>query len=398
MEALQQNELSEIVGGWLPSTTQTWLLKAALMPGAGALDAWQQWKSSTNFEHEEFAGGAFRLLPLVYCNLQRQSFADELMPRLKGIYRQNWYKNRVRFHQMGQLVQHLTEEQIPTLLLKGAALLLRHYQDYGARVMRDFDLLVPPDRTLKAVELLRKLGWIPLHTSYERFKPSLLATRHACSFVHAGTGGEFDLHWHTLFQLPRDDDHASFWQGAQPIEFAGVSSLTLNPADQLLHLLAHGVRWGKPAPVYWVADACTVLQTTPDLDWQRFVKQAENYRLTLLVREALGYLIHNFGVGVPLHVGQQLQTSPISTFEQQEFALLTSPPSWLGELPFLWFRYRRLFPEDLIWLRPLYFTRYVQRSFDFDHYWQIFPMIGQKGSRRLWEKLKTMIPTRSAKN
>ena len=87
--------------------------------------------------------GSFRLLPLLYINLQKQGVDDPVMGKLKGIYRQAWSKNQTLFHEMAGVIAHLQDAGIKTMLLKGASLSLLYYKNNGARPMADIDVLVP---------------------------------------------------------------------------------------------------------------------------------------------------------------------------------------------------------------------------------------------------------------
>ena len=78
-------------GGAWPSENQELLLRAGLLRGAEATDAWQRWQIANDIN--KIDQGSFRLLPLVYRNLSANSVNYPLTGRLKGIYRFTLYRN-----------------------------------------------------------------------------------------------------------------------------------------------------------------------------------------------------------------------------------------------------------------------------------------------------------------
>lgn len=370
-----------------PTPTQLLLLQTALADWPAATNAWQAWKKEVHLELDQLDDGSFRLLPLIYHNLSRGPISDEYLPKLKGIYRQTWYKNQMRFHHIRKVVTALEAAGIQTLLLKGPALVLAYYPNYGCRPMRDFDLLVPFSETMRAFQMLLDLGWLPKYTPVERFRPELIATRHAENFVYQNQY-EFDLHWHLLHELPTEADDLSFWQQAIPIQLEQIPTRVLNPADQLLHVCVHGLRW-SPAPLlHWLADVVVILRTST-LDWPYFVQQVARYQFSLVAVQALGYVQTHFQVDIPAGVLDDLRALPVSRPERLAYHYRISPPSWLGELPLLWLRYQRLHPKQSLWQRGSNFGSYVQRSFDLDSRWDLVALLARKALRRIYLTLRS---------
>ena len=84
-------------GPW-PNPQQELLLRAALLEGEAALSAWQQWQAEADLDHLDY--GSFRLLPLLYQNLQRHQIKHPWLPTLKGIHRRTWYQNQLRLQSL----------------------------------------------------------------------------------------------------------------------------------------------------------------------------------------------------------------------------------------------------------------------------------------------------------
>src|SRR5512147_1502008 len=82
---------TRVEGRCWPTVQQEWLIRAALLKGKDALDAWKEWKSSVDVE--ELDPGSHRMLPLLYRNLKSQGIKDPSMYKYKGVYDQTWYGN-----------------------------------------------------------------------------------------------------------------------------------------------------------------------------------------------------------------------------------------------------------------------------------------------------------------
>ena len=280
-----------------PSRSQELLLRAALLDGEQAIRAWQEWRRIDAVATTDQDSG--RLFPLLCRNLLAIGVDDPDMPTLKGAYRHQWVANSQRLQRGAHALRALSDGGIDTMVLKGAALIGRHYSDAGVRLMYDVDVLVRPEAVRAAAALLEREGWKQhVATSLDDLLPVIQGTRFADA-----DGEAIDLHWHAMWSPAREDD---FWSAAEPAEVGGVATLRLAPADQLLHVCVHGV-WSEGDRVRWVADAITVLGTTPDLDWERVVRGARARALTEPLLDALSYLRDAFAQPVPPGVVRSLR-------------------------------------------------------------------------------------------
>lgn len=285
-----------------PNTAQELLLKAALMDGTAARDAWQHWRGMVDFE-TEVDGGSLRLLPLVYQNLLCLKVEDPLMLRLKGIYRKSWSNNHLLFRKTAQVLGLLHANRIPTMVLKGIPLTLMVYRNHAVRPMYDMDIMVPAFAAKQALDVLTGDGWS-------------VRSPHLLSFslkfgrsieLDDKTGHELDLHWHPVFESHAGGVQADFWDRAVELVVSGETTRTLCPSDQLFHTLVHGLRCNDDPPIRWVADAVGIIGAEDQpVDWQRLLEYTAKYRVTLQVRQALAYLKENFGCPVPEAVQKSL--------------------------------------------------------------------------------------------
>ena len=153
-------------GCW-PTRNQELLLRAALLDGELALEAWNEWRRNVNIDVIDY--GSHRMVPQLYRNLQRLGVKDPLMERLKGVYRYYLYKNEILMHRIADLLAAFEDAGIQTMVLKGAALIPLYYKESGLRPMLDADVLVHTQQAELAMELLTRLRWKPAR--YARPKP-----------------------------------------------------------------------------------------------------------------------------------------------------------------------------------------------------------------------------------
>ncbi len=350
---------------WLPTGDQQALLEACLAADDDAARAaFAAWRRQVDIERLDF--GSYRLLPLLWKRMVALGLDHPSRNVIKGVYRRTWVGNHLVLARAADVVRLLAAEGIPAMLVKGAALTLRNYRDEGVRPMDDVDLAVPRGAARRAVDALVAGGWMPhatpltgtrvsaagAHAGWTAgprpaaaFDEAYLGLRHAHGF-QGPAGTDVDLHWF-LFQGHGDaggDERA--WAAAQPAALQQAPVLLPDPADHLLLLLAHGVRWNPIPPLRWVADAVTLIRSEgTQLDWERFLAAARDRRLTLAAAGMLDYLQARFEVGAPERIRRELRTAPVTRRERQDFALTVSPPgirAGLHELRWLYERYRAL--------------------------------------------------------
>ncbi|MGH7244438.1 MAG: nucleotidyltransferase family protein [Phycisphaerales bacterium] len=306
-------------GGCWPGAGQLELLRVCLQPDDEARAAWKRWRAAVDFERVD--GGSFRLLGLVFRRVSAWSLDDPVLPRLKGIYRKIWVRNRILLEGKPALLEALHIEGILTMLLKGAALIPTAYLDVGTRAMDDLDLLVPHDRARDAMNVLLARGWKSEFLNSE----ALIDSLHACHFRHPKEGN-LDLHWHLMHSDCRAEADAEFWNGRMPLRWEGFDTFVLQPADQLLHTCEHGPRFNSVPPLRWLADAWKIIHADgPALNWDRFCRQAIDRQIILPARLTLEWLEKNIGVTAPPEVLRQLRARRVSMFERIEYRLAQRP-------------------------------------------------------------------------
>ena len=298
-----------------PTKEQELLLKAALMQQDNSIIAFEEWKKLVDIEGY-LDHGSFRLLPLLYKNLLKNSVNGDFMNRLKGVYNQSFDKNNELFYETAKVLQFFHDRKIRTLLLKGAALTLMAYKDHGVRPMADIDLLVPFSQASDTIDLLKNDGWKAENDQYIEYN---LCYGRSIMFSNQ-EGFELDLHWHPFFESHRNSSDTDFWDHAVPIKISEISTLAFCPEDMLLHVNVHGMKWNIEPPIRWIADAISLINSSGDqFDWRYLLDQVKKYKVNLQVKFALIYLKNKFNAAIPDFVTDQLKNAHITCSERLVF-------------------------------------------------------------------------------
>ena len=348
---------------WRPSPEQELLLEACLEPDDRAVVALRGWMDAVDIQRID--GGSFRLLPLLSSRPVSVEAKPEVRALAKGTYRRTWYHNQLLLAEGGKLASLLGSAGIPVMLLKGATLALEHYRDLGARPMEDIDLAVPLEFARQAVELMAANGWAPDATplkgtmspgrikdrgwspgprAIEAFDARYFHVRHSHGFRNPNGLG-IDLHWHVFQEDCDPDSDAPIWAEARSACRSPFPFLVPSAHEHLLLILAHAARWNPHPSIRWVADATTLIKTSPQLDWGNFVEAAIRRRRTCASAELLAYLAERCHATVPEKILQSLAAHPDTKTSRPAYIRDISRPNLLSgwtEICYLHSRYRSL--------------------------------------------------------
>jgi hypothetical protein len=223
--------------------------------------------------------------------------------------------------------------------LKGSAMLLLYYRDFGLRPMKDLDLLVPPEQNLNACQLLEKSGYKPKRPHWKVQMPFLN------SFAYMDDAGrQIDLHWYVFKECRQKNADLEFWEQSQSVKIRDQSTRLLSPADQFLHVSVHGIAWNSIPAVWWIADAVTILDSSrTSFDWGRVVAQTRERRFTTTVKEALRCLTLFRENLIPAEVLKEMDRTRVSVLERKEFEhrIRNARSTLWGRFPKLWLDYQR---------------------------------------------------------
>jgi hypothetical protein len=304
------------------------------------------------------------MAPLLHHATRGQELVPSQVERdLRRDYFRTARRNMRLFHQLEQVLRQLVQHNIPTILLKGAALAKALYGNVAVRPMGDIDLLVGERDVPAALRTLTAMGYAVVPPRAYRCEVILLPA--------GRTTAPIELHW-SLF-VPFYYQHLLspdwLWETALPIEVGDTPARMLGPEAQLLHLCGHLTLHhggGEAVRGLWLYDVARVIDRYGSgLDWDELLARAQTYGLLLSLQCVLPRVSDVWQAPIPLHVLEQLDALRPSSHEERALATLTAShrsafQSFLSELatlpgygPRLRFAWRNLFPPPL-YLREVY--------------------------------------------
>ncbi|MBK8540322.1 MAG: nucleotidyltransferase family protein [Anaerolineae bacterium] len=274
-----------------------------------------------------------RLDGLVYPVLNDAPWTPPAMlAELRQAHARHAVANTVLLTTFADAARKLTAAGIPTLALKGAALVESVYDSLGQRPMNDLDILVPAGQAAAAAELLLAEGYrwaapTDLAAALE-FENELMLRRPGPIDI------VIELHWHLINapyyqrRLPMD----WFWETSRPLQVGGVATRTLGPEAQVLYLCAHLVLHHgqqRDLELRLLADIAAVLRLAGPadraIDWDLVLRQAQAWDLVIALQRALSQAAERLGAPVPIAVLDAMDRMRPSEAEARVVAAMTAP-------------------------------------------------------------------------
>lgn len=374
----------------LPDPTQELLLKACLSPPNQAVACWKLWRTKTDIENLDY--GSFRLLPLLYKNLQTAGVEAEKLLKYRSVYRHFWYKNRLYLHRLGQFLEQYNRSgaDLP-LLLKGIPLVLNYYSDPGLRPMSDIDIMVAESDLPIAFNLLEENGWIAEKQLPDRPTPFWLQVERECHFKNQA-GIEIDLHWNLALENNYvKDDNRGYFQRGRKVSVGAGRAIIPDATDLLYHVIIHGMRWNVVHPLRWIPDVMVILKHDGDeIDWNRIFSMAQRDHFNVCLKKAVQYLttieMENL---IPPHVRRLLICLNFDIWETLEFWFFSRYIEILGGLPEVYFLAYRYSLKSSGWRNKwIAFTKFILYKWGLQHPYQLPGEIILRLGRRLKAAIK----------
>jgi len=369
-----------------PTVEHEFLLKACLLKGNDAVNAWETWKDRVDFT--EIDPASRNLLPLLWKNLVEHKIDDPLMQYMKGFYKLTWYKNTTLIKHVSSLVNTFNDLGIETVLLKGLALMALYYKDSGVRPMGDADILVRSENISMAMVTVIKNGWkktqkLPMLSDFQ------IDTNqsHGLSIINKDNIS-IDLHWHLLHERCTKKNDELFWPEVNKFQYQGIQSNSLCPTDQLFHIMIHGLQWSETRPIRWITDAVMILRD-PDtaIDWHRFIWLSEKSGLNYQIKHALSYLNQLLPQSIPTSTIETIEAIPVRDDEKREYRHKTNG---LRRKPFhhlidLWYRSQR-YSVNSSASQVSNFIDFLCRRWNLSSSWKLAPYMLMKVIQRVKAK------------
>ncbi|MEM7175963.1 MAG: nucleotidyltransferase family protein [Chlamydiota bacterium] len=260
------------------------LLEAALFDKPRALASWNAYLAATDLQKADHAETT--LFPFVYRNLREQSH-----PICKSTYRHTWAFNQHIWAKTRPVLCELLAAGVEKIaLLKGMAMILDYYRDFGVRIVGDIDILIDPLHLPLTYAVLTKSGWRCAMPRFDPHSHHRRARWNAAGFVHP-SGLNLDVHWSLLLETAPANHH-QFLDKLSP----GIQAA--DPTDLFFQTCIHGYKKSAAPLIRWVPDALTLLRQSA-VDFSRLFQLAHAFHLTLPLSRALGYLSSHFDAAIP---------------------------------------------------------------------------------------------------
>ncbi len=273
------------------------LLRAALLDGEAAERSFRAWRQTLDLETIPY--GQQRLLPLLQANMVRLKIDDPMIDRFRGVRRYHWARNLHSMALAHSVFESLRQNEVPFIVLKGAAIVAAYLSDRSLRPMDDIDVLVHDEHVATAVSALTDIGLAPPNmdpriVADQRLRESLPG------WSFEGHHQNIDLHWRALHldRTPHADDR--FWKAHRTASLDGDPIWILDPAHHLLHIIAHAAQELASAAVQqWSADAVVLIRQSVGFSWDELLSEASERQLSAVTLDALEFLRRELDVSVP---------------------------------------------------------------------------------------------------
>lgn len=250
-----------------------------------------------------------RLGPVLFALLQRHDCLAlpprDMVYRLFAAYGSARANNARIVAAVSEWSERFAEAGIPAIWLKGVALGISAYPEFGLRPMVDADVLVPTDHVNAAFNLLEQSTGVRPVTLWEK------VTKNATCRVGANNKVMLELHWSLIdAALSRmAPDVGWFLIHHDRIEKDGVSFLILQPEAHLIYLAAHAIfQHGEAdASLLRFYDLHLVITQSPAFDWDLAVSKANEFGWSYSVERALVLTHTYFATPIPPGVVEALQ-------------------------------------------------------------------------------------------
>ena len=168
----------------------------------------------------------------------------ELQTYLQHLHQANIERNEAFQRAIKEIYSKLKDFEIPAILLKGGATFCDNlYEDQGARMIGDLDLLVKPQHTELVRNMLLQLGYEeqPDFTGFLGYFDTY-TLHHLPRHLKPGTPVAVEIHYQTAMgQAGRVLQTDLFWKHKEIITWEGLKLLVPVPTYRLLHNTIHAL-------------------------------------------------------------------------------------------------------------------------------------------------------------
>lgn len=249
---------------------------------------------------------------------------------LSSRIREHALRSLAMAHELRQLTDLLAEAGIPTIPLKGPVLSWRLYQDFGLRVSRDLDVLIPRELVVEAGRVLCAAGYrseFPLSGATGR---AYLRNYHDYS-LWTPRGQLVELHWQWAqrrLAIPLKEHE--WWSESRPVQTPLGKMRVLSADHEFLFLCIHVAKHAW-AQLDLILDL-VALGEKETIDWKRVSQTADALGLRRMVTVTVALVRQ---LGSSLSVPFPIDTAARSILDQVQQSWATPAQSTTAAR--LWF-------------------------------------------------------------
>jgi hypothetical protein len=272
------------------------------------------WDEFTPADWELFPQMAERegVAPLMYWKLKDSSVDVPSLTfnLLRSTYYQTLARNTLMYRELERILRAMEEAGIEAIVLKGAALAAKVYEDIGLRPMNDIDILLPRQSIKEAEQIVSELGY---KENLPHRIPSIWKRTNYCISLEKQIGLnnlELEIHWGLI---AGDTDWRSpslnwFYRQTEAIRISqqnlqsGIGHLILTPIAHLLYLSAHLMlqHGGSQARLIWLYDLhLLVFHFRSRSDFEELIEVAQEFHWTPALKDALSASNSRFNTYLP---------------------------------------------------------------------------------------------------
>jgi hypothetical protein len=270
------------------------------------------------------AARAHGVAPLIWYTLENIGWPAAIPVQVRAALHQSFYQTTAQNMLIYQDLERILDalQDIPVVVLKGAALANTLYPHIGTRPMVDIDLLVTRSAITESLQSLHMLNYIePIPEIAPRFNS--IHRYHVCLKKQVSNNGALiEIHWQLI---GGDTDRRVpsmnwFWERIEPWslhpqESDGATSQNsgaayqLNPLAHILYLAAHLIlqHGSTQKRLIWLYDLHLLITRYGDiLDWTAIMKHARAFHWDIALNAALKNTHQYFGTVLPEHIEDRI--------------------------------------------------------------------------------------------
>lgn len=205
---------------------------------------------------------------------------EDINKKFDTKYKKQTFDNLRIKTELINIIKEFNKNDIPTIILKGSHLSFFVYESIGMRYARDIDLIVPIDKSKKAFEIAKSLGYmtedknddLDFDFKEENHIQEIFNSNNTCLEIHGY------LHKHSkYYNVPID----YLWNNSQKVFLDKYETNILSINDLILHLIIHiSYQDNFALDLRHYLDIFIVLEKYKDnIDWDNLINLSKQFNI-----------------------------------------------------------------------------------------------------------------------